>query len=703
MLPLVGFGAGAAAFALLALLVGISPRPGWLHRWLIAAALISSLWLAVSALAVSKLLSLPIALLTAIEVLRSLAWIGILGFSTRSAGRVAARASGLDRVVRLYLGSAVVVALAIFAALGVQTLLPAVRVASGMVFALLLGLAVIGLGCVELLFRNTHPDDRWAVKYLCLGLGVVFACDVYLYAEAALFSGINSDVWLARGAVNALAVPLLLVAVRRNPDWALRVFVSRQVVYHGATFFAVGGYLLLLAGAGYYLKTAGGTWGGALRVVLVAAGIVILLVLLFSGRVRAEMRQFLARHFYQNKYDYAEQWLRFAERLAAPGDDLTQVGESILRAVSEPVESTGGILYLVGRRGGLEALAHSNFDAAALGRIEPGPALRAALDAEQVVSLREPPPAVPLPENLAANTRAWALVPMAHNGHLRAVILLAVPRAALRMDPEDAALLATLGKQAAALLALVEANQHLAESRQFDAFSRLAAFVVHDIKNVVAQLDLIQRNAVRHRDNPEFVEDAFNTVGSAVERMNRLLAGLRKTTANVGDDAAFLAADCVEAACRRVAGRQPVPALGVIDRSLWLEGDRDRLGHALEHLLTNAQEATPDSGEVRISVQSVPAPEGRADEERFLCITIADTGAGMSAEFISQRLFAPFDTTKGNAGMGIGVFEARHVVEGWGGAIEVESAPGAGTRFEIYLPVVAGTRAAEDDPSRSAA
>ena len=103
----------------------------------------------------------------------------------------------------------------------------------------------------------------------------------------------------------------------------------------------------------------------------------------------------------------------------------------------------------------------------------------------------------------------------------------------------------------------------------------------------------------------------------------------------------------------------------------------ERFANILEHLIQNAQDATKEDGEVNINL---------LHDEIFTTIKIEDTGIGMDQQFIKERLFRPFDTTKGNAGMGIGVFEAKEFVKYYGGNIEVESTPGKGTTFLIKLP-----------------
>ncbi|HEB76947.1 MAG TPA: PEP-CTERM system histidine kinase PrsK, partial [Methylothermaceae bacterium] len=106
-------------------------------------------------------------------------------------------------------------------------------------------LVLAGLTSVEQLYRNTRPDKRWYIKFLCLALGGLFAYEFYLYADALLFKRFNPDLWAARGLVSALLVPLLAVTAARNPTWSVETFVSRDVVFHSATVVGAGLYLLV--------------------------------------------------------------------------------------------------------------------------------------------------------------------------------------------------------------------------------------------------------------------------------------------------------------------------------------------------------------------------------------------------------------------------------------------------------------------------
>lgn len=106
--------------------------------------------------------------------------------------------------------------------------------------------------------------------------------------------------------------------------------------------------------------------------------------------------------------------------------------------------------------------------------------------------------------------------------------------------------------------------------------------------------------------------------------------------------------------------------------------DPDRLAAVFEHVLRNAQDAAGIAGDVRISSERTGGQ---------IVIIITDTGPGMEASFIRERLFRPFDSTKTGRGMGIGAYQVREYVRDAGGTVEVQSAPGSGTRFIIRLPL----------------
>ena len=177
-------------------------------------------------------------------------------------------------------------------------------------------IALIGLALLEQLFRNTSPHFRWATKYLFLGAGGIFAFDFYLYSDALLFRSIDQGLWDARGIVHLVAVPLLAISSARNKNWSLNVFVSREIVLNTTAIFVGGFYLLAMAGAGYYIREFGGSWGKFGQVMFISLAVVLLFVLVSSAQLRAQIRVFLGKHFYKNKYDYRLEWLRLTEDLS---------------------------------------------------------------------------------------------------------------------------------------------------------------------------------------------------------------------------------------------------------------------------------------------------------------------------------------------------------------------------------------------------
>jgi CheY-like chemotaxis protein len=110
------------------------------------------------------------------------------------------------------------------------------------------------------------------------------------------------------------------------------------------------------------------------------------------------------------------------------------------------------------------------------------------------------------------------------------------------------------------------------------------------------------------------------------------------------------------------------------------------------NLAVNARDAMPDGGQLSITLKNASVDDALARQHgevkpgHFVCITVSDTGVGMNAE-VCDKIFDPFFTTKGpGKGTGLGLATVHTIVHDHGGFIQVASAPGKGTRFDVYLP-----------------
>ncbi|MGA8205473.1 MAG: XrtA/PEP-CTERM system histidine kinase PrsK, partial [Woeseiaceae bacterium] len=383
------------------------------------------------------------------------------------------------------------------------------------------------------------------------------------------------------------------------------------------------------------------------------------------------------------KYDYRREWLRFIGTLSVSGEE--QGHATAIRAVAPIVNSPGGALWVKREDGeSYEPIASWKCDASDLGSVDEDSSLiRFLQDQQWIIDLNE------LDKHPGRYTKLdaasffperepwWLIVPMFLGTRLFGFIMLLKPPVLVKLNFEDHDLLKTVGRQVAPHIDQAEADRRLAEAKQFGAYNRLTAFLMHDLNNLIAQQSLVVENAERFRHNPKFVDDAIKTISHSVERMRRLMEQLSSASTTPVKKRVNLCR-VVEQAIQRTSGRSPAPRLEGCDRDIHVLGDAERLTMVIQHLLRNAQEATPEEGKVTVRAA---ATNGMAH------VAIRDTGCGMSAEFIRNRLFRPFDSTKGSQGMGIGVYQAREYARALGGQLEVTSEPKAGSEFRLRLPL----------------
>lgn len=546
--------------------------------------------------------------------------------------------------------------------------------------------AVLGLVLVEQLFRTVPAESRWAVKPLCLALSAGYVFELYLFADGFLFGILDADVWAVRGIAHVLTLPLIAVSAGRNPDWAFRITVSRQAVFHSTALALSGGYLLVISAAGYYVRFVGGDWGRALQLTLLFAGLLLLSVFLVSGAQRARLRVFLNKHLFPYRYDYRSEWLRFTQALSS-ADGALDLGESVIKGLSDLVESPGGVLWLR-ESGGHGYSVHSrlNHPAIAVMEDEGSAFCRFLAEREWVINLEEYRSGATnyetlvLPVWLSEISSAWLVLPLKSGGVLVGFVVLSAPRTPVDVNWEVLDLLKTAQAQAASYLSRMQAMEALIESRKFDSFNRMSAFVVHDLKNLVSQLSLMLKNAERHKHNPAFQEDMLETVANVESRMRGLMAQLQEKR-SIDPPRRVEINALVERLRQAKRHQRPTIDFEAGDgTAVEVIAHPDRLERVIGHVLQNALEATAGDGRVTVSI--MPTGDGS------VVLSVDDNGCGMSKEFVRERLFRPFQSSK-TGGMGIGAFEAQQYIREIGGSIAVDSEPGKGTRVAITLPLVA--------------
>ncbi len=548
-------------------------------------------------------------------------------------------------------------------------------------FAALLCTSVFGLVLNEQLYRRTPENGRWAIKPLVVGLSGMFAFDLLTYSGAVLFQRVDPAMWAARGIAHALVILFVALATKRNTAWTIDWHVSRGVVLHSTALFVAGAYLMIVAGAGYWVRFFGGGWGETLQVAFVFSALLCLGALVLSGSLRAWLKVFVSKHFFSFRYEYRGEWLRFTRALGAPVQGINLYAQ-VVRALADLVESVGGAIWIE-RDGALRQMARLSLQK--IGESEPASGSLVAflnstgwvINLDEVAAFPDRYPQLVLPEWLANMKEAWLVVPLASGVDLIGFVVLARPRAPMDVNWEVLDLLKTASRQAASYLAHMRANEALVETEKFDAFNRMSAFVVHDLKNLVAQLALLLKNAERHRDNPEFQRDMLETIENVVGRMNQLMLQLRTGTTPMEKPRPVELRELIG----RVIKTKEVHRASIEfepGSSLRAFAHDDRIERVLGHIVQNAIEATQEGGG-RIRLRAVP-------DGSYALVEIADNGAGMTEEFVRERLFRPYQTTKPQ-GMGIGMYESIQYVNGIGGRIAVESSLNDGTRFQVFLPL----------------
>jgi putative PEP-CTERM system histidine kinase len=683
------FGIGAIAYAVVSVLLMFS-HPGTRQaNWLVAGLIVSAVWCVSQIVFAMRARSL-VAGLPVLDALHLATWVLFLASMLAGGARNSRLARTLSRLIAagaLTFGGIVIGQVWL---LGADFSEP---VASHPGLLAILALTLLGLLALEQIYRNAQEGQRPFLKWLTGGIGAVLVVAIFDYSQALLFHALTPSLWVISGGVNAAAAPLILLAIKRQPDWGRELYVSRQLAFYTTALVGAGLYLFAMGIVGFVLGTSDNDWGTPIQLAFLALAGAVFVYGVFSADVRRWARIFISRHFFRERYDYRDAWLRLSRALASD-DTEAPLAERGLRALGEAISSPGGMLWLEDRESGrFVKVAAFGTASETAGGMDSTSGSEIAPDDEMVQFLRRAQWVVDSREyredpgkysNAFDADGFWMhrpsiVLPLIHGGRVVAIARLDRPALLGDLNFKDHDLLKTAGQQFAVFLMQQLAQEALAETRQFEAYSKLTAFLMHDLKNMISQQELIVGNARRFRDRPDFIDDAIGTMDSSVRRMRRLLERFRSMAS--APQVSRIDLDLLIAqVCNECSDRQPAPVCTVssVSSGLHVAMDREKLAMALTHAIRNAQDATSAGGSIH--VKALERGGGAA-------IEIRDTGSGMDTAFIRDQLFKPFASTKGARGMGIGAYQMRETLRAAGGSIEVESVVGQGTAVRFLIPI----------------
>ena len=236
----------------------------------------------------------------------------------------------------------------------------------------------------------------------------------------------------------------------------------------------------------------------------------------------------------------------------------------------------------------------------------------------------------------------------------------------------------------------------LLQSQKMEAIGQLAAGIAHDFNNI---LTVVRGHAGMMLERPDLDPETINSLNEvsqaaarATSLASQLLTLSRKQRLNPRAFDLNETIDQLHSLLSRVLGETISLQLECAPDLPPLFADETQIEQVLINLAVNARDAMPGGGSLIIGTRLIPVRAAQLAGQRdvapgdFMAITVADTGCGMSPDVL-QHLFEPFFTTKPEGkGTGLGLATAYGIIKQHGGWIEVDSEPGRGTTFRIFLP-----------------
>ena len=534
---------------------------------------------------------------------------------------------------------------------------------------------------LEAFWRQLPKSRSREYELLVVGGMIVSVVQGGVASYLVTYLEVTKDILFLQAAFLLVAWILLLIGVLRYRLLSRKLFVSRKIVYSVVTPSLFSVYFLLLGATSLVVRLYNYPFKLVLLWFFFGIGAVGLAILAVSESVRQRLRFFISTHFYAEKYEYRDEWLAFSKLLqhanteAKVLDTLHQVLVETLYTreiwIWAGSEDVGFELVVPDSVADKESCRLPGNDPVLRHlRLQPHLDLASSTETESnkfnacIASL--PPP------------RPILFAPLIADGQLVGCIALGPEYTGGRYGQDDFDLLTAIGSQAASALIAVRLTEETACLRERRAMHNISAFLLHDVKNAASILSLVYVNAQEHMDDPEFRKDMLTAIGDALQRMDKVQASLgmlRDRVESVWQEVALC--HFLEELLARFGRRLPGLEISLdCPQKITLRTDTHLLETVFENLFLNAYEAGNGSSQVQITV--ISTDEG-------ITLTVANSGPCISEHLLPDQLFQRFVSDK-PGGSGIGLWQARLVLQRLGATIAADNPVAGGARFTIHLP-----------------
>jgi hypothetical protein len=563
-------------------------------------------------------------------------------------------------------------------------------------------IVVYSIYVLENTYRFAQEYQRKIARLSFLGLLVLLLFQLYFAGHLLLYRFLDRNMVVVAAVAYGVTYPVMLAGLLRYRLGTERISIPRNAVFStvslllsGAAFTGVGLTVIVFKKLhldfGYFEQT-----------LLVFTLCLFAVLTIGSGTMRKRIATFMNNYFYTQKFDYREQFYNL-HRSYMTGENvemsLTEIIENMKYAAAADdafiflLNDADGNLYMHQNKesstapdcviGGDSRIVRELSKSLLPMEIKPGPSSAAGKEDET-------------DELLHSRLKADILFPVVNRGQLLGILALRTGKTA-RIGIEETALIEAFANSIGDVLFKNKVLTERVERKQFESFSHLSSFIVHDIKNQTATLSLLVGNAGKNLNNPDFQKSLLLSLQSCASSLTALVDKLKSPPR---PDALTLRLLSVNAVVDRVIENSGMATLDTVALVLEkgavpdIECDEESLFYTVKNLVVNALEAMNRRGTLSIVTGPLVPSDSRV-LDRFdvgtdflapfrIYIMVSDTGCGMTRDFMEKKLFHPFATTK-DKGIGIGLYQCKTLIEKMNGKILCRSEKGKGSDFCILL------------------